>query len=109
MTFYLGLSISLLINALLLWYLVRLLRKFFFVSQNITDLYFTMKAFQVFVKSLYSMDSYHGEPFIQELIARMRDVNEAIELFRDVFEHTLDMELEEELNAAEEEEEQEEP
>tara|TARA_R100000963_G_C4602109_1_gene75441 strand:+ start:224 stop:388 length:165 start_codon:yes stop_codon:yes gene_type:complete len=49
------------------------------------------------------MNSYHGEPMIQELIHRVKDVNEEIETFREIFEYVLDEEIEEELNAAEEE------
>lgn len=48
------------------------------------------------------MDSYHGEPMIQELIGRVREVSDEIEDFRDVFAIALDEEMEEELNAAEE-------
>tara|TARA_Y100000034_G_C6766427_1_gene341674 strand:- start:435 stop:773 length:339 start_codon:yes stop_codon:yes gene_type:complete len=89
-------------NIFLLWYLIRILRKFVFVSENIADLYLTTKAFQVFVRTLYSMDSYHGEPMIGELILRLKEVNLEIDNFRDIFEHTLDEELEDELDAAEE-------
>ena len=78
--------------------MLRLLKKFFFVSENIADLYLTTKAFQVFVRSLFSMDSYHGEPMIQEMIHRIKDVNEEIERFRDVFVYMLDEQLEEEFN-----------
>jgi|TARA_R110000751_G_scaffold31094_4_gene79097 hypothetical protein len=53
------------------------------------------------------MDAYHGEPMIQELISRLGEVGEELELFRDVFEHSLDQELEDELNAAEAEAEEE--
>jgi len=48
------------------------------------------------------MDRYHGEPTIQELMYRLKDLGTEIENFRDIFEYTLDEELEEELNAAEE-------
>ena len=41
---------------------------------------------------------------IQELVARIGVVMEEIERFRDIFEYTLDQELEDELSAAEEEE-----
>jgi hypothetical protein len=51
------------------------------------------------------MDSYNGEPMIQELVHRIREVGEEMELFRDIFEYTLDDEMEEELVAAEETEE----
>jgi hypothetical protein len=51
---------------------------------------------------MYGMDSYHGEPIIQELITKLREVVYEIEEFRDIFQYTLDDEMEEELNAAQE-------
>ena len=103
MSLYITLLLSLLANVGLIWYLVRLLRKFLFISENLSDLMLTTKAFQVFIKSMYSMDTYRGEPMIQELILRIQEVSQEIEVFRDVFQYSLDEELEEELNAAEEE------
>ncbi len=105
MQIYLLLAASIALNGLLIWYITKLLRKFVFISENIADLFLTTKAFQVFLSSMYSMDSYHGEPMIQELITRVGDMGAELELFRDIFEHNLDVELEEELNAAAEEEE----
>tara|TARA_R110002051_G_scaffold233527_2_gene295072 strand:- start:685 stop:837 length:153 start_codon:yes stop_codon:yes gene_type:complete len=49
------------------------------------------------------MDSYHGEPMIQELVYRIKEANVEMEEFREIFEFSLDEELEEELNATEEE------
>ena len=96
--------VSLLLNIGLGWYVVKISRKFMFISENISDLYLTTKAFHIFVKNMYSMDSYHGEPMIQELMLRINEVNTEIENFRDVFQYTLDEVLEEELNNAAEEE-----
>ena len=84
--------------------MVKILRKFIFISETYSDLFLMTKAFQVFVRSLYSMDSYHGEPMVQELILRIKEVVDEIDNFRDIFEHTLDIELEEELDQALEEE-----
>jgi hypothetical protein len=107
MTLYIVIGLSLIVNVFLGWYLAKILKKFIFISETIGDLYLTAKAFQVFVKSMYSMDSYHGEPLIQELISRLKELGDEIENFREVFEPTLDeeieRELEEELNAPEEE------
>ena len=109
MFIYIVLIISLILNALLGWYVSRILRKFIFISDNISDLFLTTKAFHVFVKNMYSMDSFHGEPIIQELVLRIREVNEEMSNFREIFEYTidaeLDQELEEALNAEEEEQE----
>jgi len=97
--------LSLLINAALVWYLVRVLRKLLFISENLGDLYFTFRSFSIFVKSLYGMNSFHGEPMIQELIQRVGVILEEIDLFREIYEYTLDEELEEELNEIEQSEE----
>ena len=51
------------------------------------------------------MNSFHGEPIIQELVERTQMVLEEIEIFRDIFEYTLDKELEEEFDDIEENEE----
>ncbi len=103
MSIYIILSLSLLSNGLLVWYVSRLLRKFLFISDNMADTMLTVKAFRVFVKSLYSMDSYRGEPMVEELIVRIQEVHQQLDVFRDIFQYSLDEELEEELNAAEEE------
>ena len=109
MFIYIVLVTSLIVNALLAWYLSRLLQKFIFISDNMSDLFLTTKAFQVFVKNMYSMDSFHGEPIIQELVLRIKQVNDEISNFREIFEYTIDEELEQELeealNAEEEEQE----
>jgi hypothetical protein len=92
--------LSLALNGFLIWYVIRILRKFVFISQALGDLYFTTKAFQIFANSVYGMDSYHGEPIIHELVLKIQEVGEEMENFREIFEYTLDQELEEELNAA---------
>ena len=80
MFIYILLIISLITNALLIWYISRLLRKFIFISDNMSDLFLTTKAFHVFVKDMYSMDSFHGEPIVQELVLRIKEVNEEINI-----------------------------
>ena len=44
------------------------------------------------MKSIYKMEILYGEPVIQDLIGRTKIVIEEIEVFRDVFEYTLDEE-----------------
>jgi len=107
MWIYTIMGVSVILNGLLLWYVVKLLKKFLFISENLSDLFLTTKAFQVFVSDMYSMDSYNGEPVIENLVIRTREVTDEIEGFREIFQYTLDEELEEELdNTAEEEKEE---
>tara|TARA_Y100000296_G_C4994346_1_gene166999 strand:- start:236 stop:397 length:162 start_codon:yes stop_codon:yes gene_type:complete len=49
------------------------------------------------------MVTYNKEPVIEELIQKTKLVLEEVETFRDVFEYTIDKELEEELNITDEE------
>lgn len=102
---YIIMATSIVLNILLIWYVIKLLRKFLFISENLSDLFLTTKAFQVFVSDMYSMDSYHGEPVIENLVIRTREVTDEIEGFREIFQYTLDDELEEELDGAAEKEE----
>lgn len=95
------LVISLLFNGALIWYVISLLRKFFFLSMNLSDIFLTFKAYEIFTKSLYNMEMFYGEPIIQELLEKTRDAREEIENFRSIFEYTLDYETEMELNDAE--------
>ena len=107
MWIYTIMGVSIILNGLLLWYVAKLLKKFLFISENLSDLFLTTKAFQVFVSDMYSMDSYNGEPVIENLVIRTREVTDEIEGFREIFQYTLDEELEEELdNTAEEEKEE---
>jgi len=94
---YIIIAISVAVNASLLWYLYHLLKKLMFISQNMSDLFLTIKSFTVFVSDLYSMDNYHGEPIIQEMITKLKEVTSEMEYFREVFEYTIDEDLEEEL------------
>ena len=109
MSIHILLAVSGVLNVFLIWYLIRLLQKLMFISNNISDLFLTTKAFHVFVKNLYSMDSFHGEPIIQELVLRIKEVTLEMESFRDIFDYTIDAEMEQELeealNAEEEEQE----
>jgi len=98
MTWYILFSVlSVALNGFLIWYIINVLRKLMFVSDNLGDLYLATKAFLIFTASMYSMDKYHGEPMIQELLYRLKDINNEVETFREVFQYTLDEELEEEL------------
>ena len=94
---------SIALNGFLAWYVIKILRKFVYISENLADLFLTIKAFQVFVSSMYCMESFYGEPMIQELVMRIKEVSEEMEVFRDIFEYSLDAELEEELDATTEE------
>jgi len=89
---------SLIFNVLITWYTVRLLRKLFFISESLGDLFLIFKAYYGFANSLFNMDMFYGEPIIEELVKKTRLVMNELETYRDVFEYTLNTEEEEELD-----------
>lgn len=105
-TYLLGIC-SIVLNGLLIWYIIKILKKFMYISANLADLFLTITAFQIFIRSMYGMQSFYGEPMIQELVMRTKEVSEEMDIFREVFQYSLDAELEEELNAATEDQDQE--
>lgn len=103
MTLWVALAISLIVNLLLIWYAIKLLGKLLFISHSLSDLYLTFRSFTIFTKSLYGMEMFYGEPVIQELIEKSKEVLDEVEGFKEIYEYTLDDEMEEELNAVEKE------
>ena len=91
--------LSICFNCFLIWYVIFLARKLFFISSRLSDVFLTFRSFEVFTENLYGMELFYGEPIIQELVHKTKMVIEEVESFRDVFEYTLDKELEEEIDA----------
>ena len=98
MIVYIILGISITLNIVLVWYLSRVLAKLLYTSDNLGDLYVLFRVFEDFTSNLYSMDMFHGEPILQELMEKIRIVREELERFEEIYELTTDVGLiEEEL------------
>ena len=86
------LVLSLFLNVLLLWYIRGILVKLLYTSDNLGDLYIVFQMFEDFVEQMYNMDSFYGEPIIEELIEKTKAVRVEIENFRDIYELTTAVE-----------------
>ena len=83
---------SILLNILFLWYIKGILAKLLYTSDNLGDLYVVFRLFENFVESIYNMEIYHGEPTIEELIQKTKDVRFELEKFKDIYELTTEVE-----------------
>ncbi len=89
---------SVIINIFLAWYLIKVLSKLLYTSDNLGDLYVTLRMFEEFTASLYHMEMFYGEPVIQELIKKTSLVREEIQRFEEIYGLTTDVEaLEEDI------------
>tara|TARA_R110000824_G_scaffold312838_1_gene499786 strand:- start:292 stop:621 length:330 start_codon:yes stop_codon:yes gene_type:complete len=93
-----ALVFSVIANIFMVWYVYKVLAKLLYTSDNLGDLYVTFRIYEDFVKSLYGMDMFHGEPILEELFRKIKFVGEEIEKFEEIYGLTTDVAaLEEEL------------
>jgi len=94
----LGLIASVTINLFLIWYLLKVLSKLLYTSDNLGDLYVALRMFEEFTASLYHMEMFYGEPVIQELVKKTSFVREEIQRFEEIYGLTTNVEaLEEDI------------
>ena len=70
---------SVILNIALIWYILYLLRKLLFVSDNIDDLLESVSQFADHLKNIYDLETFYGEPVLEKLVAHSKDVLDKIE------------------------------
>ena len=70
---------SAILNIALIWYILYLLRKLLFVSDNIDDLLESLSQFADHLKNIYDLETFYGEPVLEKLVAHSKDVLDKIE------------------------------
>ena len=73
------LTFSVILNIALIWYILYLLRKLLFVSDNIDDLLESLSQFADHLKNIYDLETFYGEPVLEKLVAHSKDVLDKIE------------------------------
>jgi len=79
-------TVSILINILLVWYIFNLLKKFFFISNNVDDLSDTLIGLTKHLEQVHSLETFYGEPVLQSLLKHTRDVVEEVDQYRAIYE-----------------------
>tara|TARA_R110000824_G_scaffold9309_1_gene41707 strand:+ start:7579 stop:7923 length:345 start_codon:yes stop_codon:yes gene_type:complete len=85
--------VSVALNALLLWYGLELLAKLLYTSDNLGDLFISCRSYEEFLKKIYEMEMFYGEPILEDLIKRTKLIREEIEQFEQIYELTTDIEI----------------
>ena len=79
------LVLSLALNAILLWYIKKMLSKLLSVSDNMGNLVEDLASYQNHLQSIYEMEMYYGEPSIKNLIIHSRQIIDHVKDFNDVY------------------------
>jgi hypothetical protein len=81
--FFLVVSVS--INALLIWYIRKMLTKLLYVSDSIGSLLVSASNFSKHLDGLHSMEMYYGDETLGSLIEHSKQVMEEIKEFEDIY------------------------
>jgi|TARA_E500000331_G_C17200108_1_gene688910 hypothetical protein len=79
------LSISLLVNGILIWYCRRMTQQFVFFSDNVSDLEGSLEAFSSHLNGVHELETFYGDETLGGLIEHSRSVVENIKGFYDGF------------------------
>ena len=106
-TFWLAvvLTISVIANFFMFWYIRKLLSKFLFISENLNDLVTIVQNYEEHLKTIYTMEEYYKDETIDFLLSHTRSLLNILQEYEDIYMITtplLDEEDIEEENEGEE-------
>ena len=82
---YFALTLSVLINIGLIWYVRTMVKKFVFLSENIDDLFYSLDEYSQHLEALYEMETYYGDETLEKLIRHSKGIVENVQYFKDVY------------------------
>ena len=80
-----GLTISALANIFLVWYLIKVLKKLYFVSNNINDLLHIISDYSTHLEKVYNMETYYGDQTLQMLLEHSKDIVKELETYEEIY------------------------
>lgn len=88
-TLSIWLSVALFVSTILVvvmfWYLRKLLRRFYFISQNINDLVVMVENYQEHLKQVYGMETFYGDETLEYLMKHTNSLLVMLEDYEDVY------------------------
>ena len=80
-----ALSISVVVNILLIWYLKKVSEKLMFVSDTIGGLFDSVDVYREHIQGMYELEVYYGDETLQGLITHTKELYEELEQFEGVY------------------------
>ena len=77
--------------------ILAILKRFLFLSDNLDDLFGELDGYTMHIENVHSLETFYGEPVLQNLMNHSKDVVQYVDDFRNSFDDTKDViEFEEE-------------
>ena len=85
------LTLSVLINVGLVWYIRYAVKKLLFVSDNFGELMERLSEYQFHLETVNSMETYYGDQIIENLIKHNRNMIEEVKAYKEIYSLTHDV------------------
>jgi flagellar motor component MotA len=83
----------------MVWYIKRLIENISNMTQDIEELLDTVYSLETHMRGLYSLETFYGDPTLEDLINHTKEVVDEIDFFRDKYALSVEDLEEEELDA----------
>jgi len=98
------LGISILINICLIWYIVKILKRFLHISEELEELFIFLEEYTEHVDSVYQLERFYGDSTLEHLMRHSKAVADTAKNFRAIYDVNYDIDLEEDEEHEQEEE-----
>jgi len=82
---YIFLSMSVILNGILAWFVYRLIGKSLHYAENISFLVDCFSDFVAHLESIYKMEMFYGEETLKGLLEHSKGVKEELDIFKENF------------------------
>lgn len=79
---WLVLLLSVGLNILCMWYIRNILKDYFYVLENLEDLFDVIDVFSAHLESVHALETFYGEPTLQNLIKHSKEVVGEIDTYK---------------------------
>lgn len=79
------LAISVLANVILIWYVIQMLKRFFFLQNTSADIYDTVMDYENHLAEVYEMETFYGDKTLFGLLSHTNDLRSDLEVYKVMF------------------------
>ena len=90
------LGVSILISGFLIWYVVRLIKKFLNISEELENLFILLEEYSEHVEAVYNLERFYGDTTLENLMKHSKTITETSKDFRAIYDVNYDLEEDDE-------------
>ena len=91
------LSLSVLINLFLIWYIVQLLKRLLALSDNMDDFLELLNEYEDHIDIVYNLERFYGDSTLESLLQHSKSIVEEVKQIKRLYDPNYDEEGEEEI------------